>query len=121
MFVDYKDMELLSKLVTRQGKIMSQLRIIVHVATDSTGALTSNVDSPDQGAKGIVLAGVADGNTSKVAIEALAAAAKSGVLVVRSTRVGSGFVNRNVEVFNRYGVTEISIESVRLFDEKSSA
>ena len=31
-------------------------------------------------------------------IDALAAAAKSGVLVVRSTRVGSGFVNRNVEV-----------------------
>ena len=30
--------------------------------------------------------------------EALAAAAKNGVLVVRSTRVGSGFVNRDVEV-----------------------
>jgi len=55
-------------------------------------------DAVKRGAKGIVLAGVGDGNTSKAAIDALAAAAKGGVLVVRSTRVGSGFVNRNVEV-----------------------
>ena len=47
------------------------------------------------GAKGIVLAGVGDGNTSKQALEA---AAKKGILVVRSTRVRSGFVTRNVEV-----------------------
>ncbi len=49
-------------------------------------------------AKGIVLAGVGDGNTSKSAIEALQRAAKQGIVVVRATRVGSGFVNRNVEV-----------------------
>jgi L-asparaginase len=49
-------------------------------------------------AKGIVLAGVGDGNTSKAALEALQRAAKQGIVVVRSTRVGSGFVNRNVEV-----------------------
>jgi len=55
-------------------------------------------DAVKRGAKGIVLAGVGDGNSSKVAVDALAAAAKSGVLVVRATRVGSGFVNRNVEV-----------------------
>ncbi|WP_241030603.1 asparaginase [Paraburkholderia sp. Ac-20347] len=50
------------------------------------------------GAKGIVLAGVGDGNTSQSALEALQRAAKQGIVVVRSTRVGSGFVNRNVEV-----------------------
>ncbi len=55
-------------------------------------------DAVKRGAKGIVLAGVGDGNSSKGAIDALAAAAKQGVLVVRSTRVGSGYVNRNVEV-----------------------
>jgi L-asparaginase len=55
-------------------------------------------DAVKRGAKGIVLAGVGDGNSSKGAIDALAAAAKQGVLVVRSSRVGSGFVNRNVEV-----------------------
>ena len=50
------------------------------------------------GAKALVLAGVGDGNTSKVALAALEAAAKKGVLVVRSTRVGSGYTNRNAEV-----------------------
>lgn len=49
-------------------------------------------------AKGIVLAGVGDGNTSKAALEALERAAKKGIVVVRSTRVHSGYVNRNVEV-----------------------
>ena len=46
----------------------------------------------------MVLAGVGDGNTSKAALDTLVAAAKKGVLVVRSTRVGSGFTNRNAEV-----------------------
>lgn len=55
-------------------------------------------DAVKGGAKGIVLAGVGDGNGSKAAIDALAAAAKQGVLVVRSSRVGTGFTNRNAEV-----------------------
>lgn len=55
-------------------------------------------DAVKRGAKGIVLAGVGDGNSSKPAIDALASAARQGIIVVRSTRVGSGFVNRNVEV-----------------------
>lgn len=49
-------------------------------------------------AKGLVLAGVGDGNTSKQALDALERAARGGVVVVRSTRAYSGFVNRNVEV-----------------------
>jgi L-asparaginase len=55
-------------------------------------------DAISHGAKGIVLAGVGDGNTSKQALDALEAAAKKGIIVVRSTRVRSGFVTRNVEV-----------------------
>jgi L-asparaginase len=55
-------------------------------------------DALSHGAKGIVLAGVGDGNTSKTALDALEQAAKKGILVVRSTRVRSGFVTRNVEV-----------------------
>jgi L-asparaginase len=55
-------------------------------------------DAVKRGAKGIVLAGVGDGNGSQSAIDALANAAKQGVVVVRASRVGSGFVNRNVEV-----------------------
>jgi len=55
-------------------------------------------DAISHGAKGIVLAGVGDGNTSKQALDALEMAAKNGIIVVRSTRVRSGFVTRNVEV-----------------------
>lgn len=55
-------------------------------------------DAVANNAKGIVLAGVGDGNTSIAALAALERAIKKGVVVVRSTRVGSGFVNRNVEV-----------------------
>ncbi|MCP3408956.1 asparaginase [Bradyrhizobium sp. CCGB01] len=55
-------------------------------------------DAISHGAKGIVLAGVGDGNTSKSALDALEAAAKKGIIVVRSSRVRSGFVTRNVEV-----------------------
>ena len=52
----------------------------------------------DAGAKGIVVAGVGDGNMSDAALDALTAAAKNGVVVVRSSRVGSGVVRRNIEV-----------------------
>ena len=51
-----------------------------------------------QGVKGIVLAGVGDGNSTDAVIAALADAAKKGVAVVRCTRTGSGLIVRNVEV-----------------------
>jgi L-asparaginase len=50
------------------------------------------------GAKGIVLAGVGDGNGTDPLIQALAAAARKGIIVVRSSRVGTGTVARNVEL-----------------------
>ena len=50
------------------------------------------------GAQGIVIAGVGDGNMSKPALDAVTAAAKKGIVVVRSTRVGTGVVLRNAEV-----------------------
>lgn len=48
--------------------------------------------------KGIVLAGVGDGNTTDSALASLENAAKKGVAVVRCSRAGSGIVDRNVEV-----------------------
>ncbi len=51
-----------------------------------------------KGSKGIVLAGVGDGNTTDAAIAGLADAVKKGVVVVRATRTGSGIVARNVEI-----------------------
>jgi len=50
------------------------------------------------GAKGIVIAGVGNGNMNKASLEAAARAAKKGVVVVRSSRVATGTVGRNVEV-----------------------
>jgi len=50
------------------------------------------------GAKGLVIAGVGDGNMTKEAIEVLANAAREGVVVVRSTRLPTGMVLRNNEV-----------------------
>jgi L-asparaginase len=50
------------------------------------------------GAKGIVIAGVGNGNMNKASLDAAANAAKKGVIVVRSSRVATGTVGRNVEV-----------------------
>ena len=51
-----------------------------------------------RGAKGIVIAGVGNGTMTKAAGAAAAAAVKKGVVVVRSSRVPTGLVGRNVEV-----------------------
>ncbi|HKF42024.1 MAG TPA: type II asparaginase [Thermoanaerobaculia bacterium] len=50
------------------------------------------------GAKGIVVAGVGNGNMTEAALKALAAQAKKGIVCVRSSRVATGRVGRNVEV-----------------------
>lgn len=54
--------------------------------------------SVTNGAKGIVIAGVGNGNMNKSSLDAAANAVKKGVVVVRSTRVATGNVGRNVEV-----------------------
>jgi L-asparaginase len=50
------------------------------------------------GAKGIVIAGVGNGNMNKASLTAAANAVQKGVVVVRSSRVVTGVVGRNVEV-----------------------
>jgi L-asparaginase len=50
------------------------------------------------GCEGIVLAGMGQGNAPRVVLDALEAAVRSGVPVVRSSRVDEGLVDRNVEV-----------------------
>lgn len=54
--------------------------------------------SVNNGAKGIVIAGVGNGNMNKASVEAAAKAAKKGVVIVRSSRVPMGNVGRNVEL-----------------------
>lgn len=50
------------------------------------------------GARGLVIAGVGDGNLSAVAVAAATAAVRAGVAVVRSSRTGGGVVERNIEI-----------------------
>ncbi len=52
----------------------------------------------EKGAKGIVIAGVGNGNMNKAAVDAAANAVKKGVMVVRASRVPTGVVGRNVEI-----------------------
>jgi L-asparaginase len=52
----------------------------------------------EKGVKGIILAGVGDGNSTDAALAGLEKAARKGVAVVRCSRTGSGIVDRNVEV-----------------------
>lgn len=54
--------------------------------------------SMGSGAKGIVIAGVGNGNMNKASLEAAGRAAKKGVVIIRSSRVATGSVGRNVEV-----------------------
>jgi L-asparaginase len=50
------------------------------------------------GARGLVIAGVGNGNMNKASVTAAANAVKKGVVVVRSSRVPTGTVGRNVEL-----------------------
>ena len=72
-------------------------RVDVIMATENMDGTLINA-SAAAGAKGIVIAGVGNGNMTKAALEALAAQSKKGIVCVRSTRVTTGEVGRNVEV-----------------------
>jgi L-asparaginase len=50
------------------------------------------------GAKGLVIAGVGDGNMTTPAVDAVKRAIAKTVVVVRSSRVGEGIIRRNIEV-----------------------
>ncbi len=62
------------------------------------------------GAKGLVVAGVGDGNMTTPALDALKRAIAKGVVVVRSSRVGEGIVRRNIEVDDDKVGTVASLE-----------
>jgi L-asparaginase len=69
---------------------------ILYIYEDMPGDL---VDAAVKaGANGVVAAGVGNGNMPKAVMDALARAAKAGVVVVRASRVPLGYVGRNVEV-----------------------
>ena len=51
-----------------------------------------------RGAKGIVIAGDGNGNMNAAALETASRAAGQGIYIVRSSRVPTGTVGRNIEV-----------------------
>ncbi len=69
---------------------------VVYVNADLSPDLISCAVA--KGARGLVTAGVGNGNMSGPALEAAKRAISKGVVVVRSTRVPSGSVGRNVEI-----------------------
>jgi L-asparaginase len=69
---------------------------IVYAYVDSPADLIDA--SVTNGGKGIVIAGVGNGNMNKAVVTAAANAVKKGVVVVRSSRVVTGTVGRNVEL-----------------------
>ncbi len=72
-------------------------RVDIIMATENMDGALINA-AVAAGAKGLVIAGVGNGNMTKPALDALAAQAKKGIVCVRSTRVTTGEVGRNVEV-----------------------
>jgi len=74
---------------------LPRVDIIYAHANMSPDIITS---AAEKGAKGLVLAGVGDGNMTAPALEAVKAVVAKGVVVVRSSRVNGGIIRRNIEV-----------------------
>jgi L-asparaginase len=79
------------------GKTTVLPRVDIIMATENMDGALINA-AVASGAKGIIIAGVGNGNMTKTALEALEAQAKKGIVCVRSSRVTTGQVGRNVEV-----------------------
>ncbi|MEE4111251.1 MAG: L-asparaginase 2, partial [Desulfobacteraceae bacterium] len=69
---------------------------IIYACADMPADLIDG--SVEKGAKGIVIAGDGNGNMNAATIHRAALAAQKGVIIVRSSRVPTGKVGRNVEI-----------------------
>jgi L-asparaginase len=69
---------------------------VIYITADVSADLIAS--AVENGAKGIVTAGVGNGNMTAPALEQVAKIVKQGVVVVRSSRVPTGVIGRNVEV-----------------------
>ena len=74
---------------------LPRVDIIYAHANMSPDLITSAVQN---GAKGIVMAGVGDGNFTAPTQDAIKAAIAKGAVVVRSSRVNGGIIRRNIEI-----------------------
>jgi L-asparaginase len=74
---------------------LPRVDIIYAHANMSPDLITS---AAQNGAKGLVIAGVGDGNMTAPSVEAMKAAIAKGVVVVRSSRTNGGIIRRNIEL-----------------------
>jgi L-asparaginase len=74
---------------------LPRVDIIYAHANMSPDIITSAVQN---GAKGLVIAGVGDGNMTALAAAAVKEAVAKGVVVVRSSRTNGGIIRRNIEL-----------------------
>jgi L-asparaginase len=84
-----------SALGIGDGKSLPRVDVLYAHANMSPDLIAAAVAN---GAKGLVIAGVGDGNLTAPALAAAKQAAAKGVVVVRSSRVNGGIVRRNIEV-----------------------
>jgi L-asparaginases, type II len=96
-----------SDLAIVPGKPLPRVDIIYAHANMSPDIIDSAVE---KGAKGLVIAGVGDGNMTAPALEAVKRAVKKGVVVVRSSRTNGGIMRRNIEVNDNEVGTVASME-----------
>jgi L-asparaginase len=96
-----------SELSTGDGKSLPRVDILYAHANMSPDLIAAAVKN---GAKGIVIAGVGDGNMTAPAWDEAKKAVKAGVVVVRSSRVNGGVIRRNIEVNDDEAGTVASME-----------
>ena len=96
-----------SDLTTGDGKSLPRVDIIYAHANMSPDLIAAAVKN---GAKGIVIAGVGDGNMTAPAWTEAKKAVQAGVVVVRSSRVNGGIIRRNIEVNDDEAGTVASME-----------
>jgi L-asparaginase len=86
---------------------LPRVDIIYAHANMSPDIITS---AAQNGAQGLVIAGVGDGNMTSPAVEAVKAVIAKGVVVVRSSRTNGGIIRRNIELDDDKLGTVASIE-----------
>ena len=69
---------------------------IIYMYEGADGELID--DAVKDGAEGIVVAGIGNGNMTNAAIKSLEEAVKKGVVCVRSSRVTTGYISRDIEI-----------------------
>jgi L-asparaginase len=74
---------------------LPRVDIIYAHANMSPDIITS---AAEHGAKGLVIAGVGDGNMTAPSVEAIKQVIAKGVVVVRSSRTNGGIIRRNIEL-----------------------